>query len=136
VIIRKFSSFADGIADLVLNRSPLESARCKSLTQYLSELVAASFVIEPGYTDAGYLLDYANYYSRCHETYQKTAHRLHFFSTPAEDLKKSFQSVMTAQWSPRHAWAMNGPQLPGRSWVNLGPIRARGSSCTRAATGK
>jgi hypothetical protein len=33
------------------------------------------------YTDAGYLVDYANYYARCHEEYQRTTTRLHFFSS-------------------------------------------------------
>ena len=67
-------------------------------TDYFAELVALTIVVEPGYVDHDYLEDYAAYYVRCFETYQRTTTRLHFFR---RDFSASeFRSALTDDDSP------------------------------------
>lgn len=86
--IKEFQPLSSLLKDIVENESALSSDQCKCLSKYLKELEARSVVIEPDYTDAGYLLDYSNYYSRCHEEFIKVTHRVHFFSCPVADLNR------------------------------------------------
>ena len=94
--VKKFDTFSESIEKLVLAKSSLESAQSWCLTKYLSELKVQSYVVESDYTDAGYLLDYANYYSRCHSEYKRSTHRIHYFSLSstalAQKLKESLES--------------------------------------------
>lgn len=57
-------------------------SQAKYLYRYLNELGAKCIVVEPKYTDGDYLDDYASYYAKAHETYDRLCTRLHFFSTP------------------------------------------------------
>jgi hypothetical protein len=47
---------------------------------YFNELSAKTIVVEREYIDRDYLEDYASYYVRCFQTYQRNCTRLHFFS--------------------------------------------------------
>jgi hypothetical protein len=49
-------------------------------SDYFSELDAKSIVVESDYVDHDYLEDYAAYYVRCFESYERCTTRLHFFS--------------------------------------------------------
>ena len=53
--------------------------QARYLYRYLKELGARRIVVEPNYTDADYLDDYANYYAKSHEDYERKCTRLHFF---------------------------------------------------------
>lgn len=50
------------------------------LYRYLSDLGAQTIVVEPEYTDGDYLEDFAAYYVRCFEPYERLGTRLHFFA--------------------------------------------------------
>lgn len=50
-------------------------------SDYFSALSARTIVVEPGYVDHDFLEDFAAYYVRCFESYERTTTRLHFFST-------------------------------------------------------
>ena len=65
-------------------------ARATYLLGYLQTLGAKTIVIEPDYTDGDYLEDFASYYVRCFEQYDRRCKRLHFFAreVSAEDLKR------------------------------------------------
>jgi len=56
------------------------------LLDYLGKkgLQARFVVIERGYINKDYLIDYSTYYSSCFDSYLKTGFRLHFFSIEAE----------------------------------------------------
>lgn len=55
-------------------------------SDYFLELNAKTIVIEPDYVDHDYLEDYAAYYVRCFESYERKTTRLHFFDiTFSED---------------------------------------------------
>ncbi|OJV55789.1 MAG: hypothetical protein BGO31_16980 [Bacteroidetes bacterium 43-16] len=45
----------------------------------LANLKADRFLIEPNYVDKDYLEDYANFYARCFQDYNRFCKRLHFF---------------------------------------------------------
>lgn len=55
-------------------------ARAKYLLGYLTDIGAKTIVVENEYTDGDYLEDFASYYVRCHERYDRRCKRLHFFS--------------------------------------------------------
>ena len=61
------------------------------LLEYLTKIKARSIVVEHKYTDGDYLEDYAAYYVRCHEPYDRLCKRLHFFSCDIaeEDLRRA-----------------------------------------------
>jgi hypothetical protein len=50
-------------------------------SDYFSVLDAKTIVVEPNYVDHDFLEDFAAYYVRCFEKYERTTTRLHFFST-------------------------------------------------------
>jgi hypothetical protein len=50
------------------------------LAKYLTRLRARLIIVEHDYTDAGYLDDYAAYYVKCFQSYDRRCKRLHFFS--------------------------------------------------------
>jgi hypothetical protein len=52
---------------------------------YLTRLGAVSLVSEWPYTDGDYLDDFANYYVKCHESYERRCKRLHFFRVEIDD---------------------------------------------------
>lgn len=56
--------------------------QARYLYRYLKDLEAKCIVLEKEYTDGDYLDDYANYYAKSHELYERKCVRLHFFSTP------------------------------------------------------
>jgi len=56
--------------------------RANYLAKYLNRLQAQLIIVEPEYTDAGYLDDYAAYYVKCFKSYNRRCKRLHFFSKP------------------------------------------------------
>ena len=47
--------------------------------EYFNFLAAKTILVENPYTDRDYLEDYAAYFARCHDDYQKRCVRLHFF---------------------------------------------------------
>jgi hypothetical protein len=98
--IRKFTTFVDDLADFVQNPAVLNTARAKCLAKYLTELGANSFLVEPEYTDSNYLVDYANYYARCHENYGRTTSRVHFFRLPVSELGSHFNSILEGEKQP------------------------------------
>lgn len=84
--IRDFRPLHDALSDLAEDQTALHSTQCKCLTKYLTELGAKSLIVEDSYNDAGYLSEYASYYSRCHDDYGRFTWRVHFFTTEAETL--------------------------------------------------
>ncbi len=49
-------------------------------SEYFTKLEAGTIVVEKNYVDHDYLEDYAAYYVRCFERYERNTKRLHFFS--------------------------------------------------------
>lgn len=62
-------------------------------SDYFSELDAKSIVVESDYVDHDYLEDYAAYYVRCFESYERGTTRLHFFSL--EFTEANFRDALT-----------------------------------------
>lgn len=56
-----------------------------SLNRYLREQGAQYVIVEENYVDSGYLLDYTNYYARCHRDYSRITKRLHYFSCKIDE---------------------------------------------------
>lgn len=56
------------------------------LYRYLHDIGAKTIVVELDYIDGDYLEDFASYYVRCFEPYERCCRRLHFFS---EDFQES-----------------------------------------------
>jgi hypothetical protein len=50
------------------------------LDSYFTALKVQTIVVEPSYVDRDYLEDFAYYYVRCYERYERYCSRLHFFS--------------------------------------------------------
>ncbi len=50
------------------------------LTRYLTDISAKTIVVEHRYTDGDYLEDFASYYVRCYQEYERRCKRLHFFA--------------------------------------------------------
>lgn len=59
---------------------------------YFGELNAKTIVVEPDYVDHDFIEDYAAYYVRCFESYERTTTRLHFFNI--EFTKEQFQETL------------------------------------------
>ncbi len=75
---------ADSLYESLSNRYVAASEvqrrrRARYLFRYLKELGAKTIVVEKEYTDGDYLDDYAAYYVRCFEPYDRRCKRLHFF---------------------------------------------------------
>jgi hypothetical protein len=47
--------------------------------EYFKGIDVHSFLIEDNYVDKDFLIDYSNYYSRCHKPYERFGLRIHFF---------------------------------------------------------
>ncbi|HEY6803885.1 MAG TPA: hypothetical protein VI306_09930 [Pyrinomonadaceae bacterium] len=58
----------------------LTEDRTRYFHKYLSDLAAATIVVEYDYVDGDYLDDYASYYVKCFSDYGRRCQRLHFFS--------------------------------------------------------
>lgn len=54
--------------------------------EYFEKLNALTIVVEDEYIDRDYLEDYAGYYVRCFERYERWCRRLHFFSAEFDSL--------------------------------------------------
>jgi len=54
----------------------------KFLGEYLPNIGAETIVVEKKYVDRAFLEDYAGYYSRCFQEYNRFCTRLHFFKVP------------------------------------------------------
>lgn len=50
--------------------------------EYFEHLSASTIVVEEGYVDRDFLEDFAAYYARCFNTYDRYCSRLHFFTHP------------------------------------------------------
>ncbi len=96
LVVLPFTSFVEAARGVVTQASALDSAQCKCLSKYLQEIGAGSVVVEPRYTDGGYMVDYANYYARCHDGYGKFTHRLHFFRLPPDALRAAFDGAFAS----------------------------------------
>jgi hypothetical protein len=77
---------------LVINLDDVDQYLGKSyqggyIEKYVREIGCKSVVVEEGYVDRDYLIDYANYYSRSHEPVERTVTRLHFFKGEFSCLK-------------------------------------------------
>src|SRR5687768_17318561 len=59
--------------------------RAQYLYEYLSDIGARTIVVEPEYTDGDYLDDFASFYVRCHQNYERRCKRLHFFSAEVSE---------------------------------------------------
>jgi hypothetical protein len=55
--------------------------RAQYLYLYLKDLQAKTIIVEYDYTDRDYLDDFAAYYVRCFQSYERRCKRVHFFST-------------------------------------------------------
>jgi hypothetical protein len=95
LIVRPFEqkTFIADISDLVSHERALDSPHFKFLAKYLEQLKTRSILVEKEYTDGGYLIDYANYYARCHEAYARTTTRLHFFGIAANEVRSAFDAI-------------------------------------------
>lgn len=60
-------------------------SRARYLFDYLNTIGAKTLVVEHGYTDGDYLEDFASYYVRCFQDYEKRCKRLHFFGAIFDD---------------------------------------------------
>jgi hypothetical protein len=76
-----------------------EHSQAKYLYRYLEHLKAQCIVVERNYTDGDYLDDYANYYAKSHEQYDRRCVRLHFFSAPwtPDALRDALRSPTTPE---------------------------------------
>ena len=93
----KFESFTDTLRAVRQGTNIVPTTQMTCLGKYLSELKVASYVIEREYTDAGYLVDYANYYSRCHQSYERKTTRLHFFAADHAQLTQQLRNPYDKQ---------------------------------------
>jgi hypothetical protein len=95
--VQRFTSFPEILQDLLVDSQAIDSARVKCLSKYITELGAKCYVVETDYTDAGYLMDYANYYARSHGDLEKSTNRIHFFGRERRRIStlwaKSLESV-------------------------------------------
>src|SRR5262245_14256137 len=57
-----------------------ENKRALYLNEYLRDLGASTIIVEAEYTDRDYLDDFASYYVRCFQNYNRRCKRLHFFA--------------------------------------------------------
>lgn len=92
---KKFKSFVNAIEDIVPNNAATKSPQSTCLNEYLCHLKAGSYIIEERYTDANFLVDYANYYSRCHNSYNRLTHRIHFFRDTDQDLNEKISKWLS-----------------------------------------
>ena len=70
-----FVESSEATRDTVLTKLHL-----RYFSDYFTKLDAKSIVVEKKYVDHDYLEDYAAYYVRCFERYERDTERLHFFS--------------------------------------------------------
>ena len=63
------------------------------LDSYFTALKARTIVVEPSYVDRDYLEDFAYYYVRCYEPYERYCSRLHFFSEAFDET--AFRSLLS-----------------------------------------
>lgn len=88
--VLKYSRFPDILARLKCQQVAIDGERASYLETYLRYLGAKSYVIEDGYIDAGYLKDYAAYYSMRGDVARKTT-RLHFFTRESAEIQEGFE---------------------------------------------
>ena len=69
--------------------------RVKYLSVYLTEIKAATVVVELEYVDADYLDDYASFYAKSFERIPNRCRRLHFFSVTFDESK--LKSILLGQ---------------------------------------
>jgi hypothetical protein len=62
------------------HRDVHDKIQIEYLATYLAKLGAKTIVVESAYVDHDFLEDYSAYYVRCFKIYERTCHRLHFFS--------------------------------------------------------
>jgi hypothetical protein len=75
-----------------------EQERPKYLYGYLAAIKAKTIVVENDYVDGDYLEDFASYYVRCFERYERFCKRLHFFT--AEDLDEAALKALVMGQAP------------------------------------
>lgn len=92
--VHKYLSLLKLIEQIAEYKNFTNSTQIKSIEKYLKELDTQSYVIEENYTDAGYLVDYSNYYSRCHTEYKRLATRIHFFSGQKNDIDDFISKII------------------------------------------
>lgn len=100
LVAHPFETFAKSIEKLTTNQLAVNSPQSRCLSKYLKELDAKSYVIETPYTDGGFLVDYAHYYSRCHTKYERSTHRIHFFKDTATELNHKFSEWVSSGNNP------------------------------------
>ena len=89
----------DRLRDLIVekSRSSVEAVAGKLhlvyFDEYFSALGAKAIVVENDYIDRDYLEDYAGYYVRCFECYERVCTRLHFFQTAFD--REGFDALLT-----------------------------------------
>jgi hypothetical protein len=77
------------VSQLSDHKNTVEAIRAKShpkyLDRYLNTLGVKTIVAESHYVDRDYLEDFAAYYVRCFEPYERSCARLHFFNQSFDD---------------------------------------------------
>lgn len=71
------------------------------LDEYFGKIGVKTIVAELSYTDKHYLEDYAAYYSRCFDNYQKQCARLHFFTDDISETEFSSALDAKSEFAPR-----------------------------------
>jgi hypothetical protein len=78
----------DNLRSLLAKRSGLTPSvigrklHCTYFDQYFKDLKAETILVEEEYVDRDFLEDFAAYYARCFQDYQRKCIRLHFFTFP------------------------------------------------------
>jgi len=89
----------DRLRDLIVEKSrssgEVVAGKLHSIyfDEYFSALGARTVVVENDYIDRDYLEDYAGYYVRCFERYQRVCTRLHFFQAAFD--RQAFEALLT-----------------------------------------
>lgn len=77
--------------------------------RYLSAIGARTIIVEHNYTDGDYLEDFASYYVRCYEPYDRCCKRLHFFGE--EVTADLLRNLVLGEIAPERAQALCGSYL-------------------------
>ncbi len=69
----------------------------KNIGNYLAKFDAKVFIIEDGYIDKDYLINYSKFYARAFRDIERKTKRLHFFSTDLDEttLKEAILDTST-----------------------------------------
>ncbi len=113
----------------LVSRASLDSKlHCIYFDGYFDNLAAKTIVVEQGYVDRDFLEDFAAYYVRCFERYERFCTRLHFFDRSFGS--SDFKSLLEGSSSPLDAKAVSESYL-GFVVVKRLPRTIIGRTCLR-----